>query len=240
MSVAVRIGLTPGSKRVIRAWAGSAAQAPRKLAAALTEVLVANENHIKANKLSGTFSKGGTRGGRTPVALRSGQLRQSISHGKESPLVGFVGATKGPATAYARTILSDEDTTIRPKGDGYLWIPLPDNQSPSGQTRLSPRAAFDIKTPTGGRALSIFESKQGNLVAFLRTGGSFKRKTKGGRAKGDLKGKLLFVLKKEVTIKGTNALAEGVAEMRDRSRRIFNKTLAKIMPGPGNSAGGSG
>ena len=80
--------------------------------------------------------------------------------------------------------------------------------------------------------LSIFRSKSGNLVAFLRAGGKYKRATKAGRRRGDLKGRLLFVLKYEVRVKGTDALAQAV---RDKRRLLTDNLNAALRSATGDS-----
>ena len=232
MTAEIHIAITDEGRRAIERMA----QAPRKLAAALSDALqrtlVAMENHLKADLLSGSYSPGRTVGGSTPVGIRSGALRQSVTHQVDRSLSGWVGTAGGPASAYARVILGDGTTTITPKRAKHLWIPVASNVGPSGQMRMSPREAFEQTGPKGGKLLSIFRSKSGNLVAFLRAGGKYKRATKAGRRRGDLKGRLLFVLKYEVRVKGTDALAQAV---RDKRRLLTDNLNAALRSATGDS-----
>lgn len=246
MSIILRLGMDPRSRESIK----EHGDRPRKLldaiGAGITQAVEESAAHVKAEKLSGTYTAGASRGGTTPVALRSGALRQAIIGHRDQPLSGYVGVASGPASAYAATILGDEETTIEPKNAKHLWVPVGDNLGPSGQMRMSPREAMSVRTPSGKRALRIFKSKSGNLVAFLpgrvvrdiqgekmglvrnRTAFSAGRH-KRGEHKGRVKGKLLFVLKDSVTIKGTNALAEGVNEMRPRITAILQGKVQEAM-----------
>lgn len=216
----LRIGLTQRSEQVIRDHAARPSRLLDALSGALQQGLIETESHIKANKLSGAAGSGG--GGNTPVGLRSGTLRQALSSELDEPLGGYVGVTQGPASKYAPTILGEGTTTIRPKSANHLWIPIADNLNPSGQARLSPREAMSRKGPRGGRLLSIFESKRGNLVAVLRD------KVPGVRRKS---GKLLFVLKKQITIEGTGALREGAEEKTGRIRELLEIAISDTMGG---------
>ncbi len=205
------------------------AQRPQKvldsIQTALRQGLVEAETHVKVNMLSGTYRAGQRNNGQTPVAVRSGSLRQAITHGMESEFMGFVGVTRGPASRYARTILGDQDTVITPKSSKYLTIPIADNLTPSGQPRFP--SVADAAAAFGEESIEFIRSKSGNLVIFARTGGTYKRATKGGRKAGDAKGKLLFVLKKSVTIKGTDALAKGVQQQRDRIHELLEQGLMR-------------
>ncbi len=218
MSATLKIAMTPQSLRLIERHQQRATRLREALSGALRQGLEEAGAHVQDAKLSGTWSPGKRTNGQTPVNVRSSSLRRSIMSHLDQPLSGFVGSRQGEASAYAATILGDETTVIRPKTAGHLWIPIADNLTSSGQTKRSPREAMSITNAKGKRALRIFKSKAGNLVAFLPTGGRFKRATKGGRKKGDVKGELLFVLKKQVTVKGTGALAEGVEEKRAHRR----------------------
>jgi len=218
----ISVELTPESKRVIEAHAKRPAMVFRSLQDALSQGLNEAATHVMVNKLSAPFRFGEKRGGSTPVATRTGALRASITAKRDEPLSGFVGSTQGPASSYARTILGDEDVTITPVNAKHLWIPLSDNLTKAGRVRLTPRAAMDLKGPKGGRRLRIFTSKAGNLIAGM------KGPVPGVRRKGFIP---LFVLKDEVTIKGTNALYEGVEEKHDRIRDLLEEAIVGAMEG---------
>lgn len=216
--VSIRHELDPASRRVIE----QHHERPGRLLQALTEahvqVLVEVESYVKTNKLTGQ-----------DVNVRSGALRQAITHEIDGFLSGWVGTSEGPASAYAATILGDQLVKITPQNAKHLWIPVADNLTASGQMRMSPREAFEQRGPRGGRLLSIFRSKSGNLVAVLRTGGVRKRSNyKTGRMAGEAKGKLLYVLKDHVEIQGTDALAEGANEMRPRMVEIYRQKIASV------------
>jgi len=205
----IRIQLDEQSKRVIERHARRPARLLELLTQAHAQALAETESYVKANKLSGQ-----------DLRVRSGSLRQAITHKADGPLSGWVGVTRGPASAYARVQLGSGRTTITPKKANHLWIPVADNLTRSGRARISPREAMEMRGPRGGRLLSIFMSKRGNLVAVLRDG-----HVPGVRRGG---GKLLFVLKKSVTIEGTDALAEGVEEMRPRILDLLRGAMARV------------
>jgi hypothetical protein len=226
MSATLRIGMTDQSKRVIERDQGRAARVLLALSQGVDQGLREAAAHVQVAKLSGTYQPGGGASG-GPVALRSGALRQSIDTAMTDELSGHVGVTQGPAAKYARMILGPDQTTITPKNANHLWIPVGKNLTASGQTRLTPREAFERKiaggsgSGGGGKALRIFMSKAGNLVAFMRTGETYQR----GERKGQAKGYVAFVLKKSVTIQGTDALAEGVKESVPRIIEILQTKI---------------
>lgn len=240
MSVAIAIGLSDQAKRLIAEWQTAPTRIVEALDQGMTQVVTEIESSIKVTELSGRAGAGA--GGRTPVGLRSGALRQAVTGAKDGRLSGFVGTTRGSTTPYARTILGPGSTTIRPTKAKHLWVPIAANLGPSGQARYTPRGLFD----TFGDRVKIFKSKAGNTVVFVEdprnNDGSrarFKRDSKkSGRSKGDLKGKLYFVLKDEVVVHGTDALAQGVQRMGPRSAEILTQHLQRAFPGSG--APGSG
>lgn len=206
MTIAYRIGLTPDSERRLRAWRDRPERALDALGRGVTQSLEETVTHIQRSKLSGD-----------PVGVRSDKLRRTLTQKKERPLSGIVGWLRGPATKYARTIAGSGTTTITPVDAKWLWIPMPHNQTPSGETRMSPAEAMEHTGPKGGRLLSIFRSKAGNMVATLP--GTV---VPGVRRKSRV---LMFVLKKKVTIRGTEALEEGVREMQPRQRQILQGSI---------------
>jgi hypothetical protein len=221
-SAIVSIGLTQRSLAVIAKWQERPAETVAAIEGAMGQILRETESYIKANKLSGQ-----------DVNVRSGALRQDVTHEQTDAFGGHVGTTARTAP-YARTILGPGPTTIKPVNRKKLWIPIADNLNPSKVARYTPSEVMELKTPSGKRRLQIFTSKAGNLVAFLpdvdADGNTqrYKRDTKGGAKKGQAKGKLLFVLKDEVTIQGTDALAQGVRELSTRMRTILNTALQRV------------
>ncbi|MEO0966668.1 MAG: hypothetical protein AAFY08_16340 [Planctomycetota bacterium] len=211
MSATVAIGLTDASRRVIDQWSGG----PQRLAAAVADglqrVLVDLENHVKTQAFAGSPSPGGGR-----VGTRTGNLRQAVSHRQDSPTSGVVGTTTGPTSAYARTILGPGRTTITPRRAKHLWVPVASNLTRTGRVRLTPREAMQVPGPRGGRALRVFRSAAGNLVAVLP-----------GRG-------VMFVLKDRVEIEGTDALARLATERADVSARLLETRInAALDPSAG-------
>ncbi|MCC6679866.1 MAG: hypothetical protein IT445_03090 [Phycisphaeraceae bacterium] len=225
---AISIGMSEQSRAVIARWQ----EAPQKIAeavdAGVTQILNETAAYVQTRKLTGQ-----------PVKVRSGALHADVNYAKEGSFRGYVGTTTRTA-AYAKTILGPDATTIKPRNAKHLWIPIADNLNASGLMNMSPREAMELTSPTGKRLLRIFKSKAGNLVAFLpqyqeasdlatrrqggvRTGARYQR----GKKKGMLKGKLLFVLKDQMVIQGTDALAQGVSEMAPRMTAIMNEHLER-------------
>lgn len=150
------------------------------------------------------------------IAVRTGSLRQSVDSKVDEPDSGWIGVDGGPASQYAAVILGGDAVTIRPRQARHLWIPVGDNVDAGGRMRISPREAMGRRGKRGGRLLSIFKSRRGNLVAVLRD------KVPGVRRRG---GKLLFVLKDSVTVEGRDALAKGADEMRDRMAEVIGQRI---------------
>lgn len=225
--IAVKLRLSDRSRRVVEDWQQAAPRLGEALDRAIDEVLNLAEATVLREELSGTFAKSERRGGQGPVAARSGALKGSLRTARDDRLSGFVGVGRGPASRYAHVVLGEGTTTIRPKMAEHLWIPLPDNQTAQGETRLSPRAAFERTGPRGGRRLRIFESSRGNLLAFLAEGGRYQR----GPRKGMSRGKLLFALKDSVEVEGTDGLVRGVTSASEGFDRIFNRWIESAMPG---------
>jgi len=214
----IQITMPAESRDGIRRRADNPARFIAGLSRGLLHGLVDMESHLKRAKLSGIYSIGQRRDGKGPLAVRSGALRQAATHARDEELSGYVGIAEGPASAYARMLLGPDDTTVKPKKAKHLWIPVADNLNGSGQARLSPGAAFDMTDDKGKRLLRIFRSKKGNLVAGLSG------KVPGVRRKGF---KLLFVLKDEVTVKGTDGLAQAVDERTPQLQQFLNAAIAQ-------------
>lgn len=217
-SAIMSIGLTQRSEAVIARWQDRPAETVAAIDGAMKQILTEAESYIKANKLSGQ-----------DVNVRTGALRQDITHEQTDAFGGHVGTTARTAP-YAKTILGPGPTTIKPVNAKKLWIPIADNLNPSKVARMTPREAMALKTPSGKRRLQIFTSKAGHLVAFLpdpATEGKSSTYAR-GKKKGLRRGKLLFVLKDEVTIRGTDALAQGVRELKTRMTVILNTALQNV------------
>jgi len=201
----LRISLSQQSQRTIE----QSARRPRALLDALQrrlqQGLIEVENHLKINYLSAPAGSGA--GGSTPVGLRSGNLRRSISHDLDRPpLSGFVGVTQGPASRYAPTILGDQDVTITPKNAKHLWIPIGDNRSKRGGAKTTPREAMQQQN------FFIQRSSAGNLIGFNRDPGSGKLRP-------------LFALKKRVTVHGTDALRQAAQDKQQRLATLLQGAI---------------
>jgi hypothetical protein len=232
MAVAISIGFTPESSALLAQWDGTSRRLVDELDRAFVQFVNEAESSIKANELSGTP------GSKDQVGVRSGALRQAVTGEVDKPLGGFVGTNRGTTTPYARAILGPDKTTITPKRAKHLWVPVAANLTPSGIARYTPRALFD----TFGDRVKIFESKKGNTVVFVEDpkteggGRATYKKTvyqNDGRVsrQGDAKGKLYFVLKDQVVIEGTDALAKGVQRMMPRGQQLLADAIARAIPG---------
>jgi hypothetical protein len=230
----IATGLTAESRALIASYRGMQQRIVDALDTGFAQYIREIEASVQANELSGKAGSGS--GGGTPVGLRTGELRRSVRGEVTGPLEGFVGTTAGTTTPYAHTILGPGTTTIEPVNAKHLWVPIAANLTPSKVARYTPRALFDAF----GDRVKIFTSKAGNTVVFVedpRTEGGgrarYKRNTKGGRKKGDLKGKLYFVLKDRVVIQGTDALARGAERMGPRGAEILTEKLRGVLTGGG-------
>jgi hypothetical protein len=221
MALAV-IGISPESQRVLLAHRENARGLGQAIGSALRQGLGEAQAWLQTRYLTGGDWRS-SRAGNAPLAVRSGMLRAKATHELDQPLSGTFGIGEG--VPYARMLLDQGETTVRPKNAKHLWVPIADNLDASGIMRMSPREAMAQRGPRGGKLLSIFESRSGNLVAFLRTGGTYKRTTKNGRQKGDVKGKLLFVLLNQVTVKGTDALARTAQDLTPRFTTLLEQSL---------------
>lgn len=216
MSVRTRMGLTHESEQVISRNQNRAQRVLDFLDDAVKRVLIEVENHLIMNKLRGG-SVHEKRDGKTPLASRSGTLMQAATHVKDEKLSGYVGFLKH-VQDYAKVLLGPDIYTIKPKTAKNLWIPIGDNLTGKGVMRMSPSELFDQKGPRGGKLLSLFTSNAGNLIASLRRPAH----VPGVRHKRD---RLMFVLKKSVTVKGTDGLAEAARDKIEFAREQFHKAL---------------
>jgi hypothetical protein len=175
-------------------------------------------------------------------------MRQSIRAELDEDLSGYVGSV---GSKYAKVHLGGDTWVMTPKNAKHLWIPIADNLGGGGQMRMSPRAAMDVRTVTGKRALRIFKSKAGNLVAFLPEGhqaSNVQTRETGlkltnaryarGKNKGRQKGKLLFVLKDSVEVKGTNALELAVMDKLPRIGELLQAGVDRALSSDTGSSGG--
>ncbi len=227
MSVAIAIGFTPESVRAMQQWDRVSTDLVENLDQAFSQFIIEVESFVK-NEYFGQGKE---------INNRTSNLFQAVKGEVIGPLKGFVGTTQGTTTPYARAILGPGQTRITPKNKSHLWVPVANNLNPSGVTRYTPKGLYDT---FGKDRISIFTSKRGNTVVFVKdeknedgSNQRFKRATKAGRRRGDLKGRLMFVLKDEVIIEGTDALAKGVQRMLPRGNELINDAVARSFPGPG-------
>lgn len=229
MSVVVRISRDPASRQLIAQRRRRPQQLRQELEAGLRQGLAETETHLIRNHLTGGDWRT-PRSGRSPLAVRTGALRQSVTHDiDQPPYSGYIGTREGPASKYARMLLDAGSTTIRPKSANHLWIPIADNLNASGIMRQSPREVMNQVSHTGKRLARFFRSKRDNLVVFLADlgGGTYTR----GKNKGRAKGKLMFVLKDSVTIQGTDALATSATQMSGRIGTIIGDRMRAVLTG---------
>jgi len=214
----INISLDPRSEALIKRHGERASVIGQAIEDALRLGLAEIAAHLQTDYMRGG-SPMAQRGGLLPLAVRSGALLGSVRSQIDRPLSGFVGAGAGAAGAYARVILGDGTTTIVPRRAKHLWIPVGQNLTRSGQTRMSPRAAMELRGPKGGRQLKIFRSRSGNLVAVLMEG----KRTKARR------GRVMFVLKDSVQVKGTDALAKATDDKRQRVQELIQDAVQGVM-----------
>lgn len=226
MTIKINVELDLPSKKVIDKHLKAAPRVRKAIGQGLKQNLDETAQYLKKEKLSGSYKPFQVKAGKGPLAVRSGALRQSVD-GKfdQPPFSGFIGVGGNtPATKYARMQLGDGTTIIRPVKANHIWIPIMDNLTKGGQVRLTPREAMSIKNKRGARLLRIFKSKRGNLIAAID--GSHVPNV---RKKGKLSP--LFVLKKQVEVKGTNAIFEAVEERQERMNTVLRNHIITAMEG---------
>lgn len=216
MALTYNLAITKESERVIDDHARRPADARAALRTWLRDILTDAEQQTKL--AFEPYSKGGqtSRGGDDgKIQMRSRMLRNAVTFALDrSNFRGWYGLPDGAGVIKYGWLLTDEKKTIVPKNANHLWIPIADNLTASGVTRMTPREAMNVRGPRGGRAIRIFTSKKGNLVAMLPKNTGKGRKTHArGERKGQRKMSLLFVLKDRVEVQGRGVL-ERVAEQR--------------------------
>jgi len=223
--IAIRLKFDEASQRVL----ADHAKRPQRVHAALRNSLKQGLSETEAH-LQDAYLRGGNwrqpRGGKSPLAVRTGRLVGSTVSDVDQEWSGYIGSANNK---YAKVHLGGETWVMTPKNAKHLWIPIADNLGGGGVPRMSPRAAMDVKTSTGKRALRIFKSKSGNMVAFLpdAKGGRYTR----GKNKGRQRGQLLFVLKDQVEVKGTDALANAVNDKVVRMAELLQSGLTGAIEG---------
>lgn len=214
----ISIGLTSASAAVIERFADARQRVATAIDEGVTQVLIEAESFVKDRAFAGGASPGGGQ-----VGIRSGALRRDITHERTGPGRGLVGTTEN-TSSYARAILGPDATTIRPVRANKLWIPIADNLSANGETRITPSGLFDSFERS---RIKIFTSDAGNQVVFLEN-----ERTPGQPADdgGRTPGRLLFVLKDQVVIQGTDALARTVESFgSDRGREILEGKIREAL-----------
>lgn len=217
----ITLSLTPESTRVIARHRAGAAALRRQLGAALRQGLYEAEAHLKITYLRGGDAKT-PRGGQPPLAVRSGALLGDTTHQLDQPLSGWVGVASGRSTRYARTVLGKGTTTIRPRNAKHLWVPIADNLDAGGRMRLSPTQVMSATNAKGKKAVRFITGASGKTVVALET------KVPGVRRQ-DLK--FMFVLRDQVEVEGTDALATAVSERTDRIEMLLRQAAAAAFGG---------
>lgn len=261
MAINISISLTPESMDVLRRHVQRPPAVAAALGRALSQGLEETASHLKHAYLSGRYA--GQLKTANMLAVRTGSLRQAIMAERDQPLSGTVGSSgEGPAASYARVQLGDQTWTISPRAAKFLWVPIADNLTRGGLVRWTPRAAMDIRTPSGKRAMRIFRSKAGNLVAFVPgrivqdekgakmglvrstdtavAAGKYRNKNKAGRPAGSVKGLLLFVLKSTVQVQGGDYLAKAVTDKTPRIRELLESALHSAIAAKATGMGDGG
>jgi hypothetical protein len=220
----VKISLTPESQAAIATAGDGLAKLGGNMARTLRAGLAAAEGTLKSSYLRGGSLKS-SRGGQAPLAVRSGALIAAATSGLDSrnALSGYVGVIEGTATKYAAVLLGSGETTIKPKNAKHLWIPVGDNLNPSGIARISPREAMGLRDEEGKPALRFIHRGSTTLVGTTEKVPG-KRKTK-------VKLRILFVLKDQVTVKGTDALAMAVEDTLPEITESLGATVAAFVNG---------
>jgi hypothetical protein len=229
MAAIVSIAFSADAQRLIAEWRTVEQRLADAIDDGFSQFITEVESSIKVNELTGG-----------EVNVRTGSLRQDVTGQVDGPLSGFVGTARGSTTPYARTILGPDETTIRPVNANHLWVPIADNLNPSGVARYSPKALYET---FGKDRIKIFTSKAGNTVVFVEDqdeAGKTQRYKRNSyskdnkavvRRKGQAKGKLMFVLKDEVVIQGTDALAKGAQRMMPRGQELLTAAIRSALPG---------
>ena len=179
------------------------------------------------------------------VRSRSGALRSSVG-GRVSGttfknLVAKLRVGSGRA-GYART--QENGKTITPRNKKYLTVPLRDALNPSGTIKAKAR----IKGPfgaagsnskrkeyrTGFGVNTVVKTKSGKLLIVSRPREQRNKRTiGGGKNKGKLHGKVLYILKKSVTIKPRLNAGSTLKKITKQRGPKIAKRLTAIIIGEG-------
>lgn len=144
------------------------------------------------------------------LKVRSGGLRRAVQGWTEGPFEGVVGVREGSAVDPYKYLLGDEEVTIKPKTGRLLSIPMRDNLTGSGVAKKqSPR-----DYPGG----FFKELVPGKLFYVMHAG-----KTSRSRLL------VLFLMVPQVTVKGTDALAKGVLDAKDRMTDAINQKIGNAI-----------
>jgi hypothetical protein len=138
---------------------------------------------------------------------RTGMLRRSVDSWLTDETTAVIGVPAGSNVDNYKWLLSDQTKTITPKRAKFLTIPIAENLTASGVPRYtSPR-----QKPDG----FFIRSDSGKLLYGYKNG-------KRGRFRP------LFVLVKSVTVTGSGALAEGVADSVDDIKESIQANLNRL------------
>lgn len=138
---------------------------------------------------------------------RSGMLHKRVTSWMVNAVTAAIGIPDTRVVGAYAWLLTDEEKTIRPKRGKYLAIPIEEGLKKSGMPKYdSPRDA-----PDG---------------FFFRSGGQLFMGRRNGK-KGRLR--LLFVFKRQVTIKGRNVLVNATNDKVDAIGEKIQKAIDAVI-----------
>lgn len=143
------------------------------------------------------------------LKARTGLLRKAVQGWTEGPFDGVIGVQPGSAVDKYKYLLGDEEVTIKPKNGRLLAIPIAHNLTGSGVAKKqSPRDYPD----------GWFQEVAGRLMYVKRSGKSERSKLL-----------ILFLMVPRVTVNGTDALAKGVLDAKDRMTDAINERVGQVI-----------
>lgn len=154
--------------------------------------------HVSSRFLTGQYLK-----------RRTGNLARAVDGWMINNDEGVVGVQADAAVGAYKWLLGDESKTIRPRRGKYLAIPIGEALTAAGV--LKSQYANGLRQITDG----FFVRSNNQLLFGYKVGhrGRFRP---------------LFVLKQEVTIHGSGALADGVSESVGKVADAVNAELRRI------------
>ncbi len=160
------MGVEFDASRVARAVERTRDELSRQIPSALTIHALYFEREWKASTFTGYAGRGQEDSGRSQLYNRSGRLRGSFKYSVSGEgLAAGLSLTVGSGIPgnYAR--IQEYGGTIRPIRGRYLTVPLPDNQTATG----NPRYESAARLREGGNTF-VTRTKAGNLLIGLKNG----------------------------------------------------------------------